>query len=129
MYLLLSYLGLTSEETPNSPETKISNTSTAQRNIAIVLGRLAEKLAGKKKMVKAVFLKAGGFFPPGLLLVVFSPPLSVELYSCLTAGENVKTVPQILNNLPFSNALQECIEAMENFTVHLTSTISNDRKV
>jgi hypothetical protein len=52
MYSLLSYLGLTSEETPNSPETKISNTSTAQRNIAIVLGRLAEKLAGKKMMVK-----------------------------------------------------------------------------
>jgi hypothetical protein len=48
MYSLLSLLGLTSEKKANiSTEFKISNTSTTQRNIAIVLGSLAEKLAGK----------------------------------------------------------------------------------
>jgi hypothetical protein len=95
MYLLLSYLGLTSEETPNSPETKISNTSTAQRNIAIVLGRLAEKLAGKKMMVKgykAVFLKAGEGFLQDYCWWYSSPsPLSVNYILVLTAGENGKT--------------------------------------
>lgn len=46
MYSLLSYLGLTSEK--SQTETEIPNTSAAQRNTAIVLGSLAEKLAGKE---------------------------------------------------------------------------------
>ena len=47
MYSLLSIFGLTPEK-KNPAEIKISSTSTVQRNIAIVLGSLAEKLAGKE---------------------------------------------------------------------------------
>ncbi|XP_028392377.1 RING finger and SPRY domain-containing protein 1-like [Dendronephthya gigantea] len=45
LYKLLCYFGLTSERIQNSPEIQLSN-SEVQRNMAIVLGSLAEKLAG-----------------------------------------------------------------------------------
>ena len=51
MYSLLSILGLTPEKKNPPAEIKISSTSTVQRNIAIVLGSLAEKLAGKQMVV------------------------------------------------------------------------------
>ena len=50
MYLLLSILGLTPEKKNPPAEIKISSTSTVQRNIAIVLGSLAEKLAGQQSV-------------------------------------------------------------------------------
>ena len=57
-------MNLTPEKAPNSPKIEISSTSTTQRNTAIVLGSLAEKLAGKNPTapkLKVSFQRKGKF--------------------------------------------------------------------